>query len=55
MSFLGTAKSFVASAVNAVAEKAVMLAADFTPIQTLIMSMFGIIILLGILKKFDKI
>jgi len=35
--------------------KIAMMAADFTPIQAVIMSLFGIVILMAILKKFEKI
>jgi len=31
-----------------------MMAADFSPITAVVMSLFGLIILLGILKKFGK-
>lgn len=43
--------------VNMIAEKApeiVMAVADFTPIQALIASLFGIVIMMAVLKKFNK-
>jgi len=35
--------------------KIAMMMADFSPVQALIMSLFGIVILMAILKKFERI
>jgi len=48
------AKGFVISVADSVAQKVAPLVADFTPITAVVMSLFGLIILMGILKKFGK-
>lgn len=55
MSLVGRATVFLANVGNTVVEKFAPLAADFSPITALVMSLFGLVILIGILKKFEKI
>ena len=55
MSLVGMAKSFAVSAVSEIANKFAPLAADFSPILALLTSLFGVFIVIAILKKFEKI
>lgn len=55
MSLVGRATMFLASVGHTVVEKIAPLAADFTPILAILTSLFGVFIVIAILKKFEKL